>query len=200
MLKLLFFDTETTGLPVDNDLQFVAVDYFPRLVELAYVLCYEDGSVISEATNIIRPNGFIIPEEVIPFHGITTEKAIKEGIEVHRVLSDFFCQVVKADLLVAHNFRFDYNIIGAEAHRAGIDELYHEFFKSRKSICTKSSAAMVFNKVMSVNQLYQHLFGCSIDLMGKALSDTKACAKCFFELKSKGYFPVFQKTGFNINI
>ena len=58
-----------------------------------------------------------IPEEAARVHGITTEQALAEGRPLRDVLDAFVSAVESADLLVAHNLRFDEKIVGAELLR-----------------------------------------------------------------------------------
>ena len=55
---ILFFDTETTGVNTKRD----------RIVELAWVLCDNEGKIIREETRLIIPEGFEIPVEASAIH------------------------------------------------------------------------------------------------------------------------------------
>ena len=81
----LFFDTETTGLPQRWNAPVTDVDNWPRLVQLAWIMCDDKGNVIEERSDIIKPEGFSIPVEASRVHGITTIKAQEEG-------QDFICR------------------------------------------------------------------------------------------------------------
>ena len=75
MKKLLFFDTETTGLlPKNCDIEN-NINNFPRLVELAFILFDEFGVKLYEADYIIKPDGFEIPITASNINGITTQIA-----------------------------------------------------------------------------------------------------------------------------
>ena len=58
----LFFDTETTGVPKNYKAPITDLDHWPRLVQLGWILCDEQGSELQTGNDIIKPNGFIIPE------------------------------------------------------------------------------------------------------------------------------------------
>ena len=58
----LFFDTETTGVPKNYKAPITDLDNWPRLVQLGWILCDEQGSELQTGNDIIKPNGFIIPE------------------------------------------------------------------------------------------------------------------------------------------
>ena len=77
----LTFDTETTGLPKNFKADVSDSDNWPRLVQLAWQLNDETGKLISNNTLIVKPEGFTIPYNSEKVHGISTEKALKEGID-----------------------------------------------------------------------------------------------------------------------
>lgn len=79
----LFFDTETTGLPLRHDAPPTALRNWPRLVQLSWQLTDEHGVVISSGDHIIRPEGFSIPPEASDGHGITDAMAREKGVSVH---------------------------------------------------------------------------------------------------------------------
>ena len=58
---ILFFDTETTGLPKNYKAPVTDLENWPRLVQLAYILQDYDGNTILKGDYIIKPNGFTIP-------------------------------------------------------------------------------------------------------------------------------------------
>ena len=101
---ILFFDTETTGLP-----DFKAPHDAPQqpyIVQLAGILCEDDGTVISKLSMIID-NGIEIPAQASDIHGITTERADEFGCPPQVALAPFFHLWVRADAVVAHNIKFD---------------------------------------------------------------------------------------------
>lgn len=86
MSKILFFDTETTGVPRDYKAPVTDSDNWPRLVQLGWIVSNANGDVIKERNYLISPNGyFIIPEEAAKVHGITTFKANSEGHDLLEV-------------------------------------------------------------------------------------------------------------------
>ena len=73
----LFFDTETTGLPRNYKAPVTDLNNWPRLVQLAYIQYDRNDNKISGGDYIIKPNGFIIPEDVSRIHGITNERVVQ---------------------------------------------------------------------------------------------------------------------------
>jgi len=85
----LFFDTETTGLPMNWKAPVQEVNNWPRMVQIAWLLYNADGTRIDEKNFIIKPEGFSIPDEAVSVHGISTEKAMNDGKELDVVLKLF---------------------------------------------------------------------------------------------------------------
>src|ERR1700687_2923769 len=110
----LFFDTETTGLPLNWKAPVSDLNNWPRLVQLAYLFYDRNGNKITGGDFIIKPEGFIIPKDASRIHGISTERANKEGKPLQTVLDEFQGLIDEAEYLVAHNMSFDEKIMGAE--------------------------------------------------------------------------------------
>ena len=111
-IMYLFFDTETTGLPRNWKAPLTDLNNWPRLVQLAYLFYDKNGNKISAGDFIIKPEGFTIPADASRIHGISTERAIREGHLLQTVLQDFQSLINQAEYLVAHNMRFDEKIVG----------------------------------------------------------------------------------------
>ena len=88
MKKILFFDTETAGLPYNYNAPITDSNNWPRLVQLGWIVCNINGETIKEQNYIIYPNDFTIPQEAVEVHGITTQKAINEGCNLTIVLNN----------------------------------------------------------------------------------------------------------------
>ena len=182
----LFFDTETTGIP--RNYKAPASDHrnWPRLVQIAWLLVDKDANEVASAEHIVKPDGFTIPQDAARIHGITTEMAAQNGIELKEVLAAITPNINKASALVAHNIQFDENILGAEFLRVGSSNIVE--LKQRK--CTMQGATNYCRipgpygyKWPTLQELHMKLFGESFEGAHRALSDVRACARCFFELK-----------------
>jgi DNA polymerase III epsilon subunit-like protein len=185
----LFFDTETTGLPRSWSAPVTDVDNWPRLVQLAWIMYDEDGKEVSSANKIIRPEGYTIPADSARIHGITTERALAEGVPLLGVLESFRDKIGESAYLVAHNIDFDEKIMGAEFIRAAVA---HEFQKKKK-ICTMKSTVNFCAipssrgfKWPQLTELHKKLFGVPFEDAHDASVDIAATARCFWELKKRG--------------
>ena len=185
----LFFDTETNGLPRNWKAPITDLSNWPRLVQIAWILFDHLGNEIERNDHIIKPRGFTIPYEASSIHGITTEKAISEGVELQFVLTQFNNQVQKATNLVAHNMSFDEKIVGAEFLRRGMTNP----ISTKKKICTMLGTTNYVAipgyygyKWPKLSELHQKLFGFDFEEAHNAAADINATAKCFWEAKRLG--------------
>ena len=183
-MKILFFDTETTGKPKDWNASVNNLSNWPRLVQLAWQIYDYSGSLVEEHDHIIKPEGFTIPLEATKIHKISTEIANDKGQSLIKVLKIFFNSVDQVDLLVAHNIDFDYKIMASEFIRNGLDDN----LISKKKICTMKTTTQFCKidgpygyKWPKLEELYYHLFKDNFNAHN-ALDDIRACARCFWEL------------------
>lgn len=182
---ILFFDTETTGLPDDWNAPITDFENWPRMVQVAYILCDYDEKVFKKGDYIIKPNGFVIPKEAAAIHGITTEKALDEGVEIETVLEELKSVIARADYLVAHNITYDKNILGAEFLRNGMQYLLED----KEVICTMESATNFCAipgpygfKWPTLSEMHLTLFETTFEEAHNASVDISITAKCFWEL------------------
>ena len=188
---MLFFDTETTGLPRNWDAPVTQTDNWPRMVQLAWVQYDDQENMICEANCIIKPDGYTIPSEVAAIHGITTENALKNGSELSSVLSEFSAAVDASNMLIAHNMDFDEKIVGAEYVRMGLKSGVLD----TQRLCTMKTTTDLCKipgnygyKWPKLEELHRFLFGADFEDAHDASVDVKICAKCFFELVKRGIF------------
>lgn len=199
---VLFFDTETTGIP-DRSFKW-DTDYaqYPHVVQLAWI----HGCKVE--SHIIKPDGWEIPDETVEIHGISMEKAMTEGEPFAVVVDKFITDCLDAGLICGHNIHFDTAIIKANILR----ELGREYYDANdvesalykgKRIDTmrptmKWVDARMANgrlKFPNLTELYSRCFPGQTFPAHDALEDAKAVARCLpvilamnlVELKVKEY-------------
>ncbi len=123
--KIIFFDTETTGLPADwKTPALLNSANWPDLVSICWLVFSDaDGYATPKKENhIIKPDGWIIPDSAAAIHGITQARAEAEGKPLEDILDLFKADLVGCWRLVAHNMNFDSNVmLGAYKWRLGQD-------------------------------------------------------------------------------
>ena len=185
---ILIFDTETTGLPRDWNAPMSDLDNWPRLVQLAWQLHEPSGKLVSRGNIIVKPDGFSIPFNAAKIHGITTERAERDGSDLLEVLDAFQEDLAKAKYIVGHNIEFDINIVGAELIRS---ERAPELLTDKNAIDSKDESTEYCAipggrggkfKWPTLTELHTKLFGVGFDEAHDAAYDVDATSKCFFGL------------------
>ena len=185
----MFFDTETTGVPKDYKAPIADLNNWPRLVQLAWILCDENGKQLASYNQIIKPDGFNIPTDASNVHKITTDIAIAQGVDLSEALKQFVEVTQLANIIIGHNVGFDIKILGAELLR-----IHSDFqIMNKPSMCTMLSSvnycAIPNNqnwgekyKWPKLQELHKKLFGYEFDDAHDAMADIQATQKCFFEM------------------
>ena len=191
MKQYLFFDTETTGLPIDFKIPRYVVSNWPRLVQLSWIITDEKGNRLKTADHIVRPSGFTIPKDASDLHGITTQTAMQKGEDLASVIAEFMEDFNTADLIVGHNIEFDKNVLGAEMIRMGL----RDTVDSKKAVCTMKSSkdyCALPNKKKdgykypNLQELHKKLFDKPFEDAHNSASDIAATERCFWKLRKMG--------------
>jgi DNA polymerase III epsilon subunit-like protein len=162
---ILFFDTETNGLPKNYKGSPSDTSNWPRICQLAWIVCENDGSGAVAKSLLIKPDGtFTISAEAQKVHGHTLEKLEREGLNLADVIAEISADIVRADLIVAHNLAFDYPVLACEFIRCGSPKRRGNY------------------KWPTIQKLHNVLFGHEFEGAHDALADIKAIYKCYFEL------------------
>jgi len=181
-LKILFFDTETTGLPLWHEPS--NSDSQPHMVQVAAELVDSETRVVLESMSVlIEPVGWDIPEEMTAIHGITKEAAMENGVSELSAAEKLLEMKKKADLRVAHNVNFDDRIVRiAIARTMGYD--YAEEWKEGEKFdtCSKSRDVVGLNKLPKLGEAYEALVGKVLENAHSADADVAACREVYFAL------------------
>jgi len=195
MNPILFYDTETTGLPDFKAPSEAA--HQPHIVQIAAaVVDAETRQVLSSLDLMIRPNGWTIPDEVSAIHGITTEMAGDIGIPEDIALSAFLEMWRGVNLRVGHNESFDARIVRIAMMRYG--DLAADEWKAGKAECTARLATPIcklpqtermlavgrtHHKTANLTEAYSHFTGLELENAHSAMADVKACMAVYFAIK-----------------
>jgi DNA polymerase-3 subunit epsilon len=189
---ILFFDTETTGLP-DRRMP-VEWEGQPRLVQLAALLMEDDGTERASMSVIIKPDGWTIPDGAAKVHGITTEIAERVGVPAETALRLFMDLRMHAKTLCAHNIKFDAEIMRIALSRAS---MAHNSPPPVTLFCTMETASPIValpptermraagfdkNKPPSLGECIRHFFNEELTGAHDALVDVRACARVYFQI------------------
>lgn len=190
----LIFDTETTGLPRNWSAPISDTNNWPRCVQIAWQLHDAMGNLIEHQDYLINPEGYNIPYDAERIHGISTELAQKEGIELKVALERFNEAMGKAKFIVGQNVGFDVNIMGCEFYRMGIASQMAQM--PILDTCTEITAELLKLpggrggkfKLPTLTELHQYLFGVPFAEAHNATADVEATTRCFLELIKREVF------------
>ncbi len=187
-MTLLFFDTETTGFTLRG--QPPSHVRQPHVVQLAAILTNSDGKPLRKMNVIVKPEGYDeIPSQVSRVHGISTERAHKEGIDRKKAFDAFMTLKSVAAKIIAHNFEFDELVMKAMAHRCE-SKWYPGSFDCTMKMCRSilkipptarmKSAGMLMYKSPNLGECYRFFFRKEFKGAHDAMNDVKACASVYF--------------------
>ena len=193
-MRVLIFDTETTGLPPKNT-PTNQTDKWPYVVQLSWAIYNEDTKQIEDEKDYIISLGTHIPisPESTAIHGITSELSRAKGVAIDVALFDFKHAANRCGKMVAHNLEFDKNMLLVEFYRA---RMFNTIFppveyctmKKGTSICKlvktwdDGSTSFKFPKLV---ELYYALFGADApapDGLHNAKVDVDVCLKCYVKM------------------
>jgi DNA polymerase III epsilon subunit family exonuclease len=154
------FDLETTGLSASWD----------RIVELGAIR-WQYGNELASYQCLINPQR-PMPPAVIEVHGITDDD-VKDSPFIEEKLSEYI-DFLQADIVVAHNARFDIGFLRQSCLRTGIP------MPSLHYIDTCALARRTFPGLTSYSlpTLRDH-FGLGGTVSHRALEDTRVCLQLF---------------------
>lgn len=192
MTPVLFYDTETTGLPdwkVPSD-----SEHQPHLVQLAAILADADTQrEIASLDLIIKPAGWEIPDEVAEIHGITTEHAKAVGVDESLAVS-LFLELWNGAHRVAHNRTFDQRIIRIATKRYCDEATIERWADKDSHDCTMLLAKPIMQllpkgrygfKSPKLEEAYTHFTGKPLENAHSAMADTRACMAVYWALQQQ---------------
>lgn len=183
----LIFDTETTGRIENWKAPLTDFAAFPRVVQLAWQLHDDMGELIEVKNFIVKPDGFTIPFNAEKIHGISTDRAMKTGVELSFVMDEFKKALAKSKYAVGHNIEFDNKVMGSEYARANRDDGLMELatldtMKLSTQYCQLPGGRGKSFKFPTLAELNQKLFGEAVDNAHNASADVEATTRSFLEL------------------
>lgn len=195
----LFIDTETTGLPLNDNLPYTDLKNWPYLVQVALIIEDDNYGILAKRNIILNPDGYTIPESATKIHGISNEIAVKNGEDRDKVISFLDLALYKSDIIIGHNVSFDLNVIKSEIIR--IKGIENALFKKKKhividtmkmgrNICKIPNLSFhtrlsLPNKYPKLDELYYKLFNKHFNNQHDAMADVQAAYDCYYELKRK---------------
>lgn len=188
-MNILFYDFETTGLPIWKEPS--GGENQPHIVEVyAEVVDGATRQVLDSGYAIVKPDGWIIPQETIDVHGITNERALAEGIPEAEAVANLMRLHDQCQLRVGHNVNFDDRIMRIALKRymdrPDIPEGQQpsDMWKAGEKFCTmwKSRKQWSMAKIAKLTILYEQRYGEPLVGAHGARVDVMGCKRIYFDL------------------
>tara|TARA_A100001015_G_C15035286_1_gene735807 strand:+ start:2593 stop:3246 length:654 start_codon:yes stop_codon:yes gene_type:complete len=195
-MKVLVFDTETTGLPI-NKPEISDVNKWPHVIQLSHILYDTDNDIIIDChDDIIKLDDKInISVESIKIHGITRSQSKRKGIDICHALDKFNEIFLKADIIVAHNISFDIKMIMVELLRNNKQQIYFNLQGyDMKKYCTMKNSVNIckilktrnngntYYKFPRLSELHTKLFKTHPNGTHDSMADVLICLRCYCKI------------------
>lgn len=209
--NVMVFDVETNGLLPKDKISAVKqnIHLFPYILQLSYTIYnIEKQKCVKTFDAYIKiPKRIEISNLITELTGITREKC-ENGMNILSALRAFHSDFIMCDEIIAHNIRFDKQMILVELTR-NFDSIQGSMpsilttFSSKymehydvETYCTMMNGINTCNikvegkegrrykKWPKLNELYTHLFETTApDNLHNSLVDTIVCLRCYLKMK-----------------
>lgn len=188
-MKVLIFDTETTGLPKKPKPNVSNTNKWPHIIQLSYILFDTvTNDIIEIFDEIIKLGADVeISEGSVKIHGITRSKSNRSGICIKKALDHFKEALAQAECIVGHNLLFDKEMIMVESNRVN----QKQYFSKKKEFCTMKNGKTickierqgnngdVYFKYPSLSELHVKLFKHTPKGTHDSMADVLICLRCY---------------------
>lgn len=207
-MRVLVFDTETTGLPHTKILNPDILNLWPHIVQFSYVIYdTETNDIVVSMDKIIKvPEAVEISEGSIALHGITKEISQNKGCKISETINIFFKYLKNVDVLVGHNIEFDIQMLKVELlrfiyfadmsdeknikyknylyHLSNFENIYCTMKKSIDlcGIKKQDKFGKEYNKYPKLIELHQKLFNTSPDNLHNSFNDILITLRCYIKM------------------
>jgi len=198
-MRIVCFDTETTGLPEGRHISIYETDKWPYIVQLSFMVYDTDKKeVVEEYDEIIK-----IAEDVeltpksVEIHGITREIIENRGISITEALCAFKRALHTSHCSIGHNLSFDKRLLIVESIRnKGFDSSDNSIVQLHfgKEFCTMQNSVDVckikrlrkdgtsYYKFPTLLELHEYLFKIKPHNAHDSKVDVLICLRCYCKL------------------
>lgn len=178
-MSYLIIDTETTGIPTQDAADAPGQ---PRVASVAMIFCDNDLDMEYEWSSLIKPDGWVMPDEAQRINGLSMDRLNAEGTTILYPLSMYAKAIDQGRMIVAHNIWFDTKMMRGELRRAGMADRFEQTntlctMKIGRHWCSRGKLAVV----------YEELTGQYLQGAHDALHDARACLACLRTMAMRGY-------------
>ena len=180
-MDLLFVDTETFGVPLDQTKSYKDIDNWPKIKQIAWLVYSKDG-ILKQSANYSVTNDILVPG--------TEEDYLRISVRpIHEILPCFLDSLSSCDVIIGHNIQYDVMVVLCELYRYGLDtdrlSNIQQFCTMKNSIEICGFDTLHGDRFPKLQELYSKLFHRPFENAHDAYCDIKATADCFWEILSR---------------
>lgn len=170
--KLVFLDTETTGLKPAPDAA--------EIIEIAMVTEYPDGRVERWVSKVAPQHIETAHPKALEVNGFTPEAW--EGAPAFTEIADTVIEKLSGATVIGHNVGFDLKFVRAALDEVGAGEITDLSFIDTQTLAKEHLKPLGLKSVSLVN--IRRWFGWSIEGAHTAMADTEDCRRLYHKLKN----------------
>lgn len=192
-MKIAFYDTETSGLPIrayEYGRLYIAQPY---IVQMAWFVYDTETKEYTSYEDYIKVNEMVhVSEGSINIHGITPKILNEKGKHIIDVLNTFRHSTKHCNMYVAHNVAFDKPLILKECERNDISAIFNstaQQYCTMKSNIERCGIIKTYRgkesfKYPKLLELHEHMFpedhkSLIVAKLHNALHDVVLTARCY---------------------
>lgn len=198
-MKILVFDTETTGLPERNASIYEHAKW-PYIIQLSYIFYDISNNITVIRDNYVNISDSIeISDESFSKHGISRDIINTQGIHIKIALNEFNKFVNISDIVIGHNISFDKRMIFVECIRNHIQQKFTKFDNNKKILkpeyCTMKNTldfcdlhytrktGKIMKKNPTLSELYNKLFPEAVlpENLHNSIIDVAVTIRCYMK-------------------
>ena len=198
-MRVICFDTETTGLPENRNTTIYETSKWPHIVQLSFMVYDVDKKeIVEEYDEIIKiDEGVVLTPKSVEIHGISRDVISERGVPISYALLAFKRALNLCERCVGHNISFDKRVLIVEAIRnKGFDSSDNSYvqFQFKNEFCTMLKSVeickieklrgdgTVYFKYPTLLELHHHLFKKTPKNAHNSKVDVLICLRCYCKL------------------
>ena len=198
-MRVICFDTETTGLPENRNTSIYETSKWPHIVQLSFMVYdVEKKEIVEEYDEIIKiDEGVVLTPKSVEIHGISRDVISERGVPISDALLAFKRALNSCERCIGHNISFDKRLLIVEAIRnKGFDSSDNSYvqFQFKTEFCTMLKSVeickieklrgdgTIYFKYPTLIELHYHLFKKTPENAHNSKVDVLICLRCYCKL------------------
>jgi DNA polymerase-3 subunit epsilon len=155
-------------------------------VQVAWLVYTKDGQQVKNENHYLRPDGFEVKPSSIAVHHLTPEFLQVNGKSRREVLLLLQEELQRyKPMVIGHFMQFDFHVLSADFYREGLQSPLENLPTFCTMIASSDLLHLPRKKYLRLGELYSHLFHQSLENQHNAVTDARATAESFFEMRQR---------------